>query len=118
MTTIQMAENMRSDAQQEFNRRFHSSDISMPELDECNRDRLLRAASLRAIDVDEFTREMLDDHVGGNVHQWVVKNCKLRPGIEFFVTFLVCAEIADELARREGYANQFDRAAKLAFNRD
>lgn len=76
-------------------------------------DALLFSAASKAID-DGFTREMLDDHPGGNVHSWCAANINYNPSQEFFVVFLVCGAIADQLAQADGYADQFDRAAKLS----
>lgn len=79
-------------------------------------DSLLNAAASKAID-DGFTREMLDDHYGGNVHSWCIKNINYNPHQEFFVVFLVCGAIADKLAQAEGFADQYERAARLATER-
>jgi len=60
-------------------------------------------------------REEGIDH--GNKEQlvaWIRSNCNYRPDTEFFVYFLVCAEMADLSVQAEGYKNQFHRAAVLA----
>ncbi len=47
----------------------------------------------------------------GDVLRWVMRNCAYQPGQEFFLVTLLCAELADREARREGFSGQADRAA-------
>lgn len=52
-----------------------------------------------------------DGAFDGPVHRWAERNLSYRPGQEFFVVALLTAELADRGARREGFRDQFDRAA-------
>jgi len=53
----------------------------------------------------------IDGTVNGPVCQWVRKNCRYRPDTEFFIVAGITAAMADRDARREGFANQCERAA-------
>jgi hypothetical protein len=56
----------------------------------------------------------IDGERGGAVHRFAhAQGCP--PAKSFFVVLLLTAELADREARREGYANQGDRAAARAF---
>jgi len=59
----------------------------------------------------------LDDSPNGAIHQWCVRNCKMREGTEFFIVLGICCAMADLEAQAEGYENQSDRAAAIAFGR-
>ena len=69
----------------------------------------------QAADLCEAAGVEVDGEHGGAVHQWVESNCSFKPGQSFFIVFLLTAELADRRARREGFTDQCDRAAKLAF---
>lgn len=56
-----------------------------------------------------------DDSPNGCISQWVQKNVNYREGTLFFIVLGICAEIADREARAEGFENNIDKAAKLAF---
>ena len=49
--------------------------------------------------------------------RFVQHNCEYRPGTEFYIVFLLQAELADRSARREGFNGQADRAAAKAFGK-
>ncbi len=66
----------------------------------------------RAADKCEQDGTVIDGEHGGAVHKWVLQNCQTKPGQDFFIVFLITAELADREARREGFDNQGDRAAK------
>ena len=51
-----------------------------------------------------------DDSPNGPVAAWVRQNCSYRPGTEFFIVVGIVGSMADELARREGFRDQLDRA--------
>lgn len=53
----------------------------------------------------------IDGAFNGPVHRWAERHLSYRPGQEFFVVSLLTAELADREARREGFRDQFDRAA-------
>jgi len=65
--------------------------------------------ALKAID-DEV--ELDGKEYGGSVHRWIRQNVNCREDQEFYINFLLSSAIADELARREGYESQGDKAAK------
>jgi hypothetical protein len=56
-----------------------------------------------------------DDSPNGCISQWVQKNVNYREDTLFFIVLGICAEIADREARAEGFENNIDKAAKLAF---
>lgn len=47
----------------------------------------------------------------------IVRALVLAHGLEFCAWFCVCCELADRAARREGYADQIDRACVLTFGK-
>lgn len=53
----------------------------------------------------------IDGALGGPVHRWAERHLSYRHGQEFFVVSLLTAELADREARRQGFRDQFDRAA-------
>lgn len=57
----------------------------------------------------------IDGEAGGAVHQWIVANVRHSAEQTFFIVFLLTAELADRESRRDGFTDQFDRAAQLAF---
>lgn len=59
----------------------------------------------------------IDSNPNGAVHQWVIVYCQFRPGTEFFLVALICAEMADQEARIQGFLDQFDRALKSLTSR-
>ncbi len=54
----------------------------------------------------------IDGEPLGAVHQWIMHERLCRPEQEFWVVFLLTAEMADREARREGFKNQADRACQ------
>ena len=56
----------------------------------------------------------MDAEPNGAVHQWVLANCRFRPGTEFFIVHGIVAAMCDREAQREGYRDQIDRAAQFA----
>ena len=78
----------------------------MPQLEE-----LLTQAAEKA----EADGVEIDGEPYGPVHRWARLNMSYRADQEFWIVALLTAELNDRDARREGYANQCDRAAKLAF---
>lgn len=73
-------------------------------------DKLTRLIS-EAAEQCERDGVAIDGEPGGAILQWVMRNCQYRPGTEFYIVTLIAAEMADRSARREGFKNQFDRAA-------
>jgi hypothetical protein len=68
----------------------------------------------KAADAAESDGVPCGGEFGGPVHEWVRRNVSYRPESEFYVVFLLSCELADRQARREGFANQADRAVRLA----
>jgi len=62
-------------------------------------------------------RVPLDAEPNGAIHRWVSQNVKHRPDTAFFIVIGIAAAMADIEAQSEGFRDQFDRAAKLAFAR-
>lgn len=79
-----------------------------------NLDELLKKAAITA--KPKITREMLrDDSPSGAVSMWVEANVQYREGTKFFIVMLLTSAIADLYAQDDGFENQLDRAAQLAF---
>jgi hypothetical protein len=80
-------------------------------------DERFKFAAKIAID-EGVTGEMLqDDSPTGPLAEWVRRRCSYRPDTEFYLVFLIGCEIADELARREGYSSSVDRALSITRGR-
>jgi hypothetical protein len=77
----------------------------------------LKAIISAAADRCEAESVPIDGEPGGAIHQWASKNTNATPAQMFFVVFLLTAELADREARKQGYKDQSDRAAQLAFSR-
>ena len=59
----------------------------------------------------------LDSGPCGDIHRWVMQHVKHREGTAFYIVLGIAAAMADLDARDEGFADQFDRAAKKAFTK-
>lgn len=69
----------------------------------------------QAAEKAEADRVEINGEPYGPVHRWVREHIDYPADQEFWIVALLTAELNDRDARREGYANQCDRAAKLAF---
>ena len=73
----------------------------------------------RAARLAEADGVPIDGAFDGAVHHWAQQHVTYRPDQEFFVVFLLTAEMADRQARRDGFANQAELAAsRVDWNRN
>lgn len=72
---------------------------------------------VQAAELCEAEGVEIDGELGGAIHNWVWKNCEVPLECVFYVVTLICAEMADRQARREGFQNQAHRAAQRAFEK-
>lgn len=71
----------------------------------------------RAAELCEAEGLPIDGEPGGAIQQWVWRNCAVPVEAQFYVVTLICAEMADRRAQREGYENQAHRAACKEFDK-
>ncbi len=71
----------------------------------------INALIVQAAERAEAEGVAIDGENGGEVHQWVMRNCSFAPGQDFYIVFLLTAEMADREARRQGFKDQADRAS-------